>query len=432
MLRSFFGSSLGTTVWTLWFAATVFVFPIPGTIALRNLLLLGGLAVLALGHFKRRPQPVTTLRPAAWSLLALTGWIVVQAATLSPSPDLAFSSMRGDWLVPLLIGYTGAWAATRIPANRSLQAVVIALAAHMLWLLAWQFNLWLVSATWPFKATPFAAYDYQGTLNSFFLALLAADRLAWTLTKSSPLGISPRIAWILVIVSLAADLALGSRNSTVITVVLLLAAILALLSSQARHWRKTILAIGMIMVVGASSLINDSRWRGGIESAALGWNSPGLFFKSAHDFGSLTLPSGKPVEHSAFVRAALASLAIDGMKQNPMGVGIGNDAFGRLVPPQYGFPTMGGSSHNGWLDFALGTGLPGLGMLLLTAGFAIRNAWRQFKETSDGAALLLSFFVGGYLLRCLLDGHLSGWRLGLFAFVVGILIAGMREQPENP
>jgi O-antigen ligase len=93
---------------------------------------------------------------------------------------------------------------------------------------------------------------------------------------------------------------------------------------------------------------------------------------------------------------------------------------------------MGGSSHSGWLDFALGTGLPGLGLLLLTAGFAIRGGWRQFKEFNDGAGLLLSFFVGGYLLRCLLDGHLSGWRLGLFAFVVGILIAGMREQPENP
>jgi O-antigen ligase len=110
-----------------------------------------------------------------------------------------------------------------------------------------------------------------------------------------------------------------------------------------------------------------------------------------------------------------------------MGLGIGHDAFGRLVPPQYGHPTMGGSSHSGWLDFALGAGLPGLGLLLLAAGLAIRGGWRQFKELNDGTSLLLSFFVGGYLLRCLLDGHLSGWRLGLFAFIVGVMIAGMKN-----
>jgi hypothetical protein len=302
----------------------------------------------------------------------------------------------------------------------------------MLWLLAWQFSVWLVSPAWPFKATPFAAYDYQGTLNSFFLALLAADRLAWALRKGSPLGLRPPMAWIMVIVSLLSDLALGSRNSTAVTVFLLFAATLTLLRSQIQHWRMAFIAIGTIILVGTSSLINDPRWQGAIESALLGWNSPPLFFKATADPSLLTFPSGKPVEQSAFARAALASLAIDGVKQHPMGLGIGHDAFGRLVPPQYGHPTMGGSSHSGWLDFALGTGLPGLGLLLLTAGFAIRGGWRQFKEFNDGAGLLLSFFVGGYLLRCLLDGHLSGWRLGLFAFVVGILIAGMREQPENP
>ncbi|MCX7146579.1 MAG: hypothetical protein NT042_10340, partial [Sulfuritalea sp.] len=223
-----------------------------------------------------------------------------------------------------------------------------------------------------------------------------------------------------------------SRNSTVITVFLLLAAALTLLRSQGRHWRKAFLAIGIVVLVGAGSMNNDPRWRGGVESGALGWNSPALFFKGIADPELLTFSSGKPVEQSAFARAALARLAIDGVMQHPLGQGIGHDAFGRLVPPQYGFPTMGGSSHSGWLDFALGAGLPGLGLLLLSAGYAVRGGWRQFKEFNNGAGLLLSFFVGGYLLRCLLDGHLSGWRLGLFAFIVGIVIGGMREESAEP
>jgi O-antigen ligase len=87
-----------------------------------------------------------------------------------------------------------------------------------------------------------------------------------------------------------------------------------------------------------------------------------------------------------------------------------------------------GSSHSGWLDFALGTGLTGLALLLIAAGTAIRDGWKQFREGQDAEALVFAFFVGGYLLRCLLDGHLSGWRLALFAFACGVLIAALKDS----
>jgi len=432
MIQSFLGTSFRNCVWFAWFFVIVFVFPIPGTIALRNLFFLMGLVALVLPHTRERPEPVATLRLTGWSLLVLTVWIVVQAVTLSPWPELAFPSMRGDWLVPLLLGYIGAWAAKQMPPSRALQAVVFALAVHMVWLLTWQVRLWLVGQAWPFKVTPFAAYDYHGTLNSFFFALLAADRLGWALRKVSPLGIRPQLAWILMIVSLVSDLALGSRNSSVVTVFLLFAVALTLLRFQVWRWRTAFFAIGTILLVSTSSLINDPRWRGGIESGILGWNSPELFFQTISDPSLLKFPSGKPIEQSAFARAALASLAIDGVMQHPLGLGIGHDAFGRLVPPQYGHPTMGGSSHSGWLDFALGAGLPGLGLLLLTAGLAIRGGWKQFENFPAGSGVLFSFFVAGYLFRCLLDGHLSGWRLGLFAFICGALIASMKKPaPES-
>jgi O-antigen ligase len=89
------------------------------------------------------------------------------------------------------------------------------------------------------------------------------------------------------------------------------------------------------------------------------------------------------------------------------------------------------SSHSGWLDFALGVGLPGLALLLLATALAIRGGWRQFRQHDDGVGLMLSFLVGGYLLRCLLDGHFSGWRLGLFAFICGVLIASMNGSVRH-
>ena len=89
------------------------------------------------------------------------------------------------------------------------------------------------------------------------------------------------------------------------------------------------------------------------------------------------------------------------------------------------------SSHSGWLDFALAAGIPGLVLLLLTAALAIRGGWRQFRDHDDPAGLMLTFLVGSYLLRCLLDGHFSGWRLGLFAFICGVLVAAMKPAPRS-
>jgi O-antigen ligase len=141
-------------------------------------------------------------------------------------------------------------------------------------------------------------------------------------------------------------------------------------------------------------------------------------------------PSGAGLEESAYLRTAWARQAVQAIGAHPLGLGFGRDGFGRAVAEKYGVKGMV-SSHSGWLDFALGAGLPGLALLLLAAGLAIRGGWMSFRQHGDGASLMLCFLVGGYLLRCLLDGHLSGWRLGLFAFICGVLIGSMREKPDE-
>ena len=413
-----------------WLAAIVFVFPIPHTIALRNLLLLLGVVALLWAGRQTRPQLAPWLKPTAWWLLALTAWIVFHSVAVAPAPTLALDQLRANWLVPMLVGAIGAWAATQLPRGRAAQAVTAALAAHMLWLLGWQVKLWLAGGGWPFKATPFASYDYHGTLNSFFLALLVADRLAWVLEKYSPLALGRRTGWALLLLSVASDLALQSRNSTVISVLLVLTASLILLNARSRHWRVIVVATGMVALLGLGSLSFDSRWQGLRESSAVGWTSPSLYWLTGNAAMRPITPSGTELEESAYLRVAWARQAIDLIAEHPLGIGFGHDAFGRAVALKYGEAGFG-SSHSGWLDFALGTGLPGLGLLLLTATMAIRGGWRQFRQHGDGVGLMFSFFVGGYMLRCLLDGHLSGWRLGLFAFICGVLIAAMKYPRQE-
>lgn len=413
--------------WQGWLAAIVFVFPMPHTVALRNLLLLAGLlALLATWRAAPRPTLLPALKSAAWGLLATTAWLVLHSLAIAPAPPVALENLRGDWLLPVLTAVLAAFAAARTGARPALRATVAALLAHMVWMLGWQVWQWFAmgaSATWPAGSVPFGGRDFQSSLNVFLLAILLADRLA-VLSVGPPAALFPAgPVWAALGIALVADAALRVRNGTVVGVVLFLAATVWLARQRSRS---KLLLLAVAALLGASFAL-EPRWSGLIESLAVGWNSPSLYWLSEDPTVRPLTPSGGQIEESAYARAAWAHQAVRGIGEHPLGLGFGRDGFGRVIAERYGFRGMV-SSHSGWLDFALGAGLPGLGLLLITATLAIRGGWRHFREHDDSVGLMFCFLVGGYLLRCLLDGHLSGWRLGLFAFICGVLIGNMREK----
>ena len=416
--------------WQVWLAAIVFIFPIPHTIALRNLMLLVGLLAL-LATLRRAPRPAlpAALVPAAWALLATTAWLLLHSLAVAPAPTVALDSLRGDWIVPLLTAVLAAFAAVRAGPRQAVVAVIAALLAHMLWMFGWQ--LWLLAVTGKFVTSysgivPFGERDYQSSLNGFLLAVLLAERLVFLTARAATVPFGARLGWAPLAVSLIADAAVRTRNGTIVTAILCLTAIVWIARRQPRF----ILVLFAVAIVGGASLTLDPRWSGLKDSLAVGWSSTNSYWLTGGDAVRPSIPSGATLEESAYLRAAWAHQAVLAIGERPLGLGFGRDGFGRAIEAEYGFKGMV-SSHSGWLDFALGVGLPGLALLLLTAGLAIRGGWRQFRQHDDAAGLLFSFLVGSYLLRCLLDGHLSGWRLGLFAFLCGVLVAAMKTPSRQ-
>ncbi len=412
-----------TRFWQAWLAAVVFVFPIPHTIALRNLLLLVGLlAVLATLRGARRSLRRPLLKPAAWALAATTAWLAVHSVAVAPAPTLALDNLRGDWILPLLTAALAAYAAARVEARLAIRAVVAALLAHMLWMFGWQ--LWLLLTTGAVAdgskgIVPFGERDYHSTLAGFLLTLLFGERMA---AQSGGDGFfAARVAWVGLCLVLLADVVLRVRNGTLVSALLLSLAALWM----ARHRSRFVLLLVFVAMLGGTSLALDKRWSGLKESLDAGWNSASTYWLSGDQALRPTPASGADLDDSAYLRAAWAHQAVQAIVEQPLGLGYGRDGFGRAVEAKYGFKGMV-SSHSGWLDFALGAGLPGLALLLLCAGLAMRGGWLQFRQHDDAAGLMFCFLVGGYLLRCLLDGHLSGWRLGLFAFLCGVLVAAMK------
>lgn len=423
--------SLGLMAWVF---AIAFLFVIPHTIALRNLLLLLGLVVVfATWRHPLRPSLPPMFKPVAWALIALTGWIVLQAIAVSPAPTIALGNLRGDWVMPFLTGTLAAWITVRIDSPRPIQTAISALLLHMLLVAFWQAGQWWQTGAWPFGSMPFAERDYHSTLSNFLVALLLADRLAYIFNGQSPVYLGRWPGWLLTIAAIGTDVLIRARNGTLTILVLLLGVVIALLIERRTRRQALLLAVIITVVagaIGAASWRNDTRWPGLVESLQVGWTSPSLYWLTNDGTTRPATPSGAVLEESAYARAAWARQAVDAIKEHPLGLGFGRDGFGRAVAEKHGVTGMI-SSHSGWLDFALGVGLPGLALLLLATALAIRGGWRQFRQHDDGVGLMLSFLVGGYLLRCLLDGHFSGWRLGLFAFICGVLIASMNGSVRH-
>jgi hypothetical protein len=416
--------------WQTWLAAVIFVFPLPGTIALRNLLLLIGLlALFATLRGTMRPIPARFMRPVAWSLVATTAWLVLHSAAVAPAPILALGNLRGDWLVPLISGGLGFYVAARLDSRQSVDAVVLALLANALIMMVWQLWIWITSGAtggWPGGVTPFGERDQFSSVGGMLFALAFGDRLAALYRGRREALWQPRAGWMAITISLLADAATRVRNGTLVNAAMLVGATIAM----GRRRPRVLILLAAAVALGSASLAMDKRWNRSLESLSVGWNSHSLYWQTWDPATRPTTPSGAILEESAYARAAWARQALDFIAEYPMGLGFGRDAFGRAVEMKYGHRGMV-SSHSGWLDFALAAGLPGLVLLLATAGLAIRAGWRQFHVHDDPAGLMLSFLVGSYLLRCLLDGHMSGWRLGLFAFICGVLIAAMKRPPQS-
>lgn len=408
--------------WAAWLAALVFITPIPHTIALRNALLFGGVLVLLAGIRRApQPQPGRVMWVPLLALLALSAWLLLHSLLVAVDHAEALGNLRGDWLLPLLLGAVGAWVAVRVPAGRAVRAVIWALGAHMVWLAGWQ--LWRLLHGLPLVSqgiVPFGERDYHSSLHNFLLALMLGRALV------VPAGARVAAGHAALALVVVCDALIRTRNGTLVTAAMGLAAAAVLALRSRRRWPLT-LAVAAAVALGAVSLANDTRWAGMRESISVGWQSPSLYWLTKNPDQMPPTPSGAHLEDSAYTRAAWARQATDFIARHPLGTGFGRDAFGRGIAEAHGVVGWV-SSHSGLLDFTLAVGWPGLLLLLLTAALTVRAGWRQYVEQSDPVGLMLAFLTGGYLLRIALDGHFSGWRLSLFALLFGVLLGSFRRR----
>lgn len=134
---------------------------------------------------------------------------------------------------------------------------------------------------------------------------------------------------------------------------------------------------------------------------------------------------GNPVNTSTYERVSWFVAGSKLLLENPYGYGLVHHAFGSFAKsrwPLFANPIgdMRGATHSGWLDFALGVGIPGLLILMVP----LITSWLRFRSNNNlwcsyGTWAIPSIFLG-YLICEANDEHFIEFLLFMVAFFCGL------------
>ena len=445
------------------------IWHMPGTIALRNVLL-GCFALTTVGLAFIGSSNARSLfslpKGPVWALLVLTLWIAIVNTFWADYPAQSWAEFRSQWMLPVFSFFFALWFGTLAlqqgPAN-SVRLLKIVFWAYFLQVLLHDLmaaGFYLEMGGLPFRNAPVLdlpeTISHLGSLTSFaeafsgqnpgffsyvnaiLSAILVAEIVQRFLIRQRKLPYSSLLLSGAVIAVLFCSYTLQMRNGNVGLLILLFFA--AIMIAYRKLGMVHPVRVASILVVfflalgatGYAFIKSDARWQGVTETAPYAWDTKA---HKAWLVGELypILPSGKMVEISTYERTAWLKEGLILVSERPLGSGYDRNAWGGRLVDKYQIDgkARGGHSHNGILDFAVAIGVPGA---LLWLSFLASLAWIGFRTFKQGAimeGLMLLFLVTGYFGRSMVDSVIRDHFLQVFMFLSGYFLALCQSATES-
>jgi hypothetical protein len=136
---------------------------------------------------------------------------------------------------------------------------------------------------------------------------------------------------------------------------------------------------------------------------------------------------GVAVSSGIYARAAWFAAGVRLLSENPQGFGLIHHSFGWLALakwPDFYQPigTLRGATHSGWMDMALGVGIPGLLLVLIPLGVAWFRALFHKGLWFSYAAWTIPIMCFAYLTTELTGAHSTEILFFMTAFFCGITL----------
>lgn len=421
--------NISTIFGAAWLTGALAFNGVPGTGVLRSLFL-----ILGIGHLiwtirtynKSQKWPVH--KPESTALLALTLWFVFQSFIFSEIPFESLEAIVTHWgKILLLIFMMVAFLA--YSNNRSATKTWLIFGVffsgffHVIATLGYQIHALTINGGFNIGMSLFGNYGYISPYVITSFAILTADLLC-RLTASQRL--LPLPTWLIgafIVLTLIAQGLLADKAGYLMSIILILFS--AAIFTFRTHNRKPIdlwISIPVIIIAMTIPFTFANRWQNGVDAIGhlVSHNNDDNDVRTA--FIGSTDPNHpiNNIDASFYQRYLWGKAGLHAIASHPYGYGYDSIGFGRFIKETYNIQGAV-SSHNGWIDFAIDNGIPGLFLLLLLTGLIIRRGWQSFTRHHNPAGLVLMFFVINYIGRCAIDGHLVGSRLTGFAIATAAL-----------
>jgi hypothetical protein len=434
-------TQLGRRGWFLLLSCVslLYVFSLPGVMAIRSVLLLFAF-ILSFKFLKKilqvKPKPLLIVFTLFILLLI---WMLTISLFIAKHPAVSIAEWKGQWLITFLVFIIGTALSCALSLSRMRLPTTVAMTILIPVTLYMLTNAIVITYDM-IRAGEFltqqAGISMHKAIIGFLIALiepLIVTDSVLRIIKRRPLF--PFSEWgvgILLMLVLFSLFTATARNGIIIMfVALLLGCVLTYGEIYKTYSLRRILTflLGTIFSLSLLSFASykvDPRWQGFIETVPVAWDIDNN--KQWLDInGSLGLPnaaSGKPVEASAYYRIAWAHEGWRLLMAHPWGTEISRSAFHDievLKNPSMNIPY----SHNSWLDFGLQVGIPGLVLWVLILFYLGWNGWQSWKIERDPLGLSLALLVIMFSLRGMLDETFREQIIHQFALVAGLLFGSL-------
>lgn len=428
------------------------IWPLPNTMALRNWMLLSGSIASGFILFKNAPR---LARLDAWPVFVLFSffiWLVFHLLVLSGNYEEQWRELTGDWLRTFLSAIMGlALGLLLSDPNHQLSPRLERIQEPLLiWGLAGTIAIFSVryayevahTGQWvhmDFYMTPYLGKTPLVIFGGLFLPVLFI-KIKSALQQTA----SPR--WYLYgFIGLAATLLTfyfaNTKNGFAVFGLLAGYFLLQMVPRNrtpiAGRAGKYVLLL--LCLVGFAYAINkhmDSNpaWSNLIADYKVGIQiEQHNIWKDVEDT-SMAWPlneNGVTVNGSTYARAAWGRAGLELLKEHPWGYGQINHSFGALAIKKWSdFHKPDGSNrgatHSGWLDFALGFGLPGLIMVWIPLAASYARARRLGGFWSNYATWTIPVIAISYLITEVCTGHFIELLFFMCAWFCGLTL-----KPRN-
>lgn len=451
-------------------SALLVVWPVPGTIGLRNGLL--GLMVVAVACllWQNRHGSIGYRWPR-WPVffyLALTVWIVLVIAGWSVEPMLSWKEFWGQWTLPGLCGLLGVIVASQarrlgdVGRKRLVGTVFYTFFGLVLLHDVLDAVYWGVTGQLPFRQAPvlylpklpmllaqgqsfWTAFDGSfgekfSFVNNTFAALLFAEIIQRLMHKGRwiPVSNAGLLAGFLAL--LLCSYWLSFRNGNIgLLAMLTMAGMMVLI--RLRHRISLVkttatIAVGFMLLAGAVGAFwkSDPRWARFAETVPVAWDT------SHHQAWISTrlepyplLSDGNPIDPSAYERIAWIKEGSTLALEQPLGTGLNRNAFFDGIDRKFnlGGTVRGGHAHSGIVDFTIANGFPGIALWIAFLASVAWIGWKAFREGRIAAGLILMFLVSGFFSRSIVDSNIRDHVLQQFLFMIGLFTILANNTPSS-